>query len=61
MSEAKIKELHQQLSEKLISEAKARADKMNPSILVKLNIEIVRIRRANHEELQAFEKMHSRK
>jgi hypothetical protein len=52
MSEEKIHELHRRLSEKLVEEAHAFKDKLEPSVSVRLSQEIVDIRREIHRELQ---------
>ena len=56
MSEEKIRELYRQLPEKRIAIAKARVEKAEPSILVKLDREIIAIRREIFLELQILEK-----
>ena len=56
MSEEKIRELFRQLPDKRIAMAKAYAEKAEPSILVKLDREIIAIRREIFLELQTLEK-----
>ena len=55
MSEEKIRELYRQLSDKRIAMAKARAEKAEPSTLVKLDREIINIRKEIWKELQTLE------
>ena len=56
MSEEKIRELYRQLPDKRIAMAKARAEKAEPSILIKFDREIIAIRREIFLELQTLEK-----
>ena len=55
MSEEKIRELYRQLPDKRIAMAKARAEKAEPSTLVKLDREIINIRKEIWKELQTLE------
>ena len=54
MSEEKIRELYRQLPDKRIALAKAYAEKAEPSILGKLDREIIAIRREIFTELQTL-------
>lgn len=56
MSEEKIRELYRQLPDKRIALAKAYAEKSEPSILGKLDREIIAIRREIFMDLQTLEK-----
>ena len=56
MSEEKIRELYRQLPDKRIAMAKAYAEKAEPSILNKLDREIIAIRREIFMELQTIKK-----
>ncbi len=55
MSEEKIRELYRQLPDKRIAMAKACAEKAEPSTLVKLDREIINIRKEIWKELQTLE------
>ena len=55
MSEEKIRELYRQLPDKRIAMAKARSEKAEPSTLVKLDREIINIRKEIWKELQTLE------
>jgi hypothetical protein len=52
MSEEKIHELHRRLSEKLVEEAHAFREGLEPDVSVRLSQEIINIRREIHGELQ---------
>jgi hypothetical protein len=52
MSEEKIHELHRRLSEKLVEEAHAFREGLEPGVSVRLSQEIVDIRREIYRELQ---------
>lgn len=56
MSESKIKELYPKLAEKRIDQIKARAEGASGSVLVKLEWEIIGIRREIEKEIQALER-----
>ncbi len=60
MSEEKIRELFRQLPDKRIAMAKAYAEKAEPSILVKLDREIIAIRREIFLELQTLEESYQK-
>ena len=60
MSEEKIRELYRQLSDKRIALAKAYAEKAEPSILVKFDMEIITIRREIFLELQTLEESYQK-
>ena len=61
MSEEKIRELYRQLPDKRIALAKAYAEKEEPSILGKLDREIIAIRREIFMELKTLQESFHKK
>ena len=55
MSEKKIKELYPKLAEKRIAQVKAYGEGASGSVLVKLEQDIINLRREIEEEVQALE------
>ena len=60
MSENKILELYQKLPEKRIAMAKAIAKKAEPSVLNRLDREIIAIRKEIFKELKAIEQSYKK-
>jgi hypothetical protein len=60
MSEEKIRALYQKLPDKRIALAKAYAEKAGPLTLIKLDEEIISIRREINKELKTLEEEYAR-